>query len=1050
MKKIIKQIKISLVLIIFMSFFLSNVKINAKQSPILNVSNVKINLNEKFDPFLGVSADDTEDGNITDRIVVVGDVNTKKTGKYKLKYSVSDSNGNIAAKEIIVEVVESGANSLIDTDENTVVEENKETKPTENEEKVPNKPNEINQNEENSTKQSKETNIIKNKNEFNPFEELNNEEKNKEKNKENKIEVKEKKDENIIQIDKEDIENLNIAKKNPILIVEDLSIKIGENFEPLKKIKATDYLGNDITKNIIYSGTVDNKKSGEYIINYTVKDKNGKETSKNVKITVLDSKKPIINASNKYIKQGEEFNPLIGVTAKDIDNGDITSRIEYIGSVNTNKVGTYKIKYKVFDNDGNEGLKEIKVFVEKGNDFEETAKNRVIEGNRKINISSENAEKNVEKINTVENNEIIDNEKKIEENTKETQDDYLDEEATDYTEIKDDEGAFKDNKSEEKKVIGNAPVINGDDIIINRYNNFNPLDNVTIIDKEDGDITDKAKITGSVNTERDGEYTLLYSVTDNDGNEISKEIKVKVNADKSPYINASDITIKKGSKFNPLKDVTATDMENGDITDKITYNDNVNTSKVGEYEVTYKVADNNYNITEKTIKVKVLNDMKPVLNVTDKILKIGSDFNPFKDITAIDNEDGDISQDIKCFGEIDTTKLGDYKLVYEVRDSASQKTSKEINVTILADRFPIINAYDKSILPSESFNPREYVTAIDLEDGDITEKLIINNEVDPTTKGRYFVEYIVTDSSNNTSTKKILIDVLSNLEKEIKTLNVIQDKNPKIDSPEVINRYTKETNNKNKVVKKPIINVSDRTLLKGESFNPLYGVTAIDVIDGDITEKIVYTGEVNSEISGVYKIEYEVKNSNDIAVKKEVEITILDEEIKENNNEYSESYDKKNRKTKNNQVKYEMNIQNNKTVQNIENPQNVNKKINKEGASLQNNTNETVKEEKPILEEKPIPEEKPTVQEDTGTNSEYPVIKASDKSIKLGISNFNPYEGVTAYDVVDGDITDIVSYKGDYNIKKTGTYKITFVVTNSRNNTAKKTIQIIVADSSAF
>lgn len=46
---------------------------------------------------------------------------------------------------------------------------------------------------------------------------------------------------------------------------------------------------------------------------------------------------------------------------------------------------------------------------------------------------------------------------------------------------------------------------------------FDPLAGVTSYDREDGDLTDRIKVTGSVNTSKVGTYTLTYSVTDNNG-----------------------------------------------------------------------------------------------------------------------------------------------------------------------------------------------------------------------------------------------------------------------------------------------------------------------------------------------------------------------------------------------------------------------------------------------------------------------------------------------------------------------------------------------------
>jgi len=46
---------------------------------------------------------------------------------------------------------------------------------------------------------------------------------------------------------------------------------------------------------------------------------------------------------------------------------------------------------------------------------------------------------------------------------------------------------------------------------------FDPKAGVTASDEEDGDLTDKILVEGSVNTEKAGEYTLTYSVTDSEG-----------------------------------------------------------------------------------------------------------------------------------------------------------------------------------------------------------------------------------------------------------------------------------------------------------------------------------------------------------------------------------------------------------------------------------------------------------------------------------------------------------------------------------------------------
>lgn len=54
--------------------------------------------------------------------------------------------------------------------------------------------------------------------------------------------------------------------------------------------------------------------------------------------------------------QGEEFDPLAGVTATDAADGDVTDRIQVIGEVDVNTVGSYALTYVVADDNGNQTI----------------------------------------------------------------------------------------------------------------------------------------------------------------------------------------------------------------------------------------------------------------------------------------------------------------------------------------------------------------------------------------------------------------------------------------------------------------------------------------------------------------------------------------------------------------------------------------------------------------------------------------------------------------------------------------------------------------------
>ena len=240
----------------------------------------------------------------------------------------------------------------------------------------------------------------------------------------------------------------------------------------------------------------------------------------------------------------------------------------------------------------------------------------------------------------------------------------------------------------------------------------------------------------------------------------------------APVINATDKTLTVGDTFDPKADVTATDEEDGDLTDKIIVEKNdVNTDVAGKYEVTYKVTDRKGATSRKTIIVTVNPKMEPinaapVINATDKTLTVGDTFDPKADVTATDEEDGNLTDKIEILkNDVDTTKAGKYEVTYKVTDRKGASRTKTITVTVNPkieplNEAPTIDVTDKEITVGDKFDPKEGVTAKDKEDGNLTDKIeILKNTVDPSKPGVYEVTYKVTDSKGASCTKTIKVTV---------------------------------------------------------------------------------------------------------------------------------------------------------------------------------------------------------------------------------------------------------------------------------------------------
>ena len=164
----------------------------------------------------------------------------------------------------------------------------------------------------------------------------------------------------------------------------------------------------------------------------------------------------------------------------------------------------------------------------------------------------------------------------------------------------------------------------------------------------------------------------------------------------------------------------------------------------------------------------IVENILPVINAEDKELYVDEEFDVLKDVTANDNEDGDLTNKITVIENTVNTKVaGTYKVTYKVVDSSKGETSKTIRVTVIENNAPVIIAENRTLYVGDTFNELDNVTANDKEDGDLTHKIIVQeNTININEQGTYKVIYQVTDSRKKTTTKEIKVIVKEKIEVE--------------------------------------------------------------------------------------------------------------------------------------------------------------------------------------------------------------------------------------------------------------------------------------------
>lgn len=189
-----------------------------------------------------------------------------------------------------------------------------------------------------------------------------------------------------------------------------------------------------------------------------------------------------------------------------------------------------------------------------------------------------------------------------------------------------------------------------------------------------------------------------------------------------------------------------------DITKKVKVKSNIESGKVGDYYIKYYVRFGFLNV-KKIRNVKVIDNVRPVIESADEIKVCPNKKIDKIEYRAIDEYDGDITNNVK-------EKRLDDKIVLSAQDSSNNKITKEIAVVRKDDEAPKITLKGDTtvyLLSGKKYIESGY-SVVDNCDGDISDKVTITGNVGSSV-GTYKLNYSVTDSSNNKSevTRTVII-----------------------------------------------------------------------------------------------------------------------------------------------------------------------------------------------------------------------------------------------------------------------------------------------------
>ena len=292
-----------------------------------------------------------------------------------------------------------------------------------------------------------------------------------------------------------------------------------------------------------------------------------------------------------------------------------------------------------------------------------------------------------------------------------------------------------------------------------------------------------------------GTYEIKLSATDKAGNESQGSVAIEVIDSEKPELIAYDsnasvgynselklclnesvsgdiIKIQADDKSDISANIIGVKAADGNEVQEDSYKLNADETSIsfadlGKYVLTFAVTDEFGNSVSEEVQVDVIDKTAPVItskqdsfSLTEKDEK--ADY--LAKLTAKDEIDGNLTRKIEVDdSSVKYGSVGEYKIHASVSDKSGNVCQKAFSVVIKDTTAPVISLSKDTFTLTEGDSAPDYkdiVTAKDSVDGDVTESIEINDsEVNYDSPGTYTVSYKVSDSSGNSSTKKVTVKV---------------------------------------------------------------------------------------------------------------------------------------------------------------------------------------------------------------------------------------------------------------------------------------------------
>ena len=348
---------------------------------------------------------------------------------------------------------------------------------------------------------------------------------------------------------------------------------------------------------------------------------------------------------------------------------------------------------------------------------------------------------------------------------------------------------------------------------------------------DDAILTSNIIISGVVNTNIDGIYTLDYDVTDSTGNNAMTVSRTIIVTDNAPVITApANIMAEATAPLTPVNIGTATVTDDLDV-GLVAVANNLGPYPLGSTTVTWSVMDSAGNTASALQIVTIADTTSPVISLIGASiinLDLGDTYNELGAMaTDLVDDDVTLTGMIAITGIVDTGVASTYTVNYDVTDSSSNIAMTVSRLVIVADNPPVVTAPANVMVEATApLTPVAIGTATVVDDNDIGLVAIADN-LGPYPVGVTIVTWNVTDSAGNMASDQQMVTVTDT------TIPVIS-----------------------------LIGNSTINLFVGDTYNEL-GAMATDLVDDDavLTGMILISGTVDTNTASTYTLTYNVADA---------------------------------------------------------------------------------------------------------------------------------------------------------------------------------------------